>query len=206
MNKISYSRKIGGIKYKLFDVFKENKKTTLFLVLFCLIGLLTGIFTAIKYANGASLINFNDFSLSQYLSGELGTKELFFSRLFSNSITIIIICFCSLSVFLVPVNFILVTYRAYLLTLNCSLIIIVNGLGGFVTCLLIILPCQILSLLIICLFCSFSAKRAVIRKKYGGSNCKIWDKFILTLIALLVINGIETLLLYFFSSKIILIL
>lgn len=205
MKNPSFSRRFGGLKYKLFDTFKENKKTTLFLIIFCLIGLLTGIFTAIRYSNGASLINFNDFSLSQYLSGELGTSDLFFSRLLSTSVVVVITCLCSFSIFLIPVNFILVTYRAYLLTLNCSLIIIVNGLGGFVTCLLIIFPCQVISLLIICLFCSISCKRAVLKRRYG-STCKIWDKFLITFIALVILSGIETLLLYFFSSKIILVL
>ncbi|MBS7403971.1 MAG: hypothetical protein KIG13_01575, partial [Eubacteriales bacterium] len=71
--------------------------------------------------------------------------------------------------------------------------------------LLIIIPCQILSLLALALFCSFSCKRAVAKKKYRTS-CKIWEKLLICYIALLVINGLETLLLYLFSSRIILVL
>ena len=205
MKNFSPSRKWGGIKYKLVDTISQNKKTTFFLIIFALIGFLTGIFTAIRYGNGESLVCFNDFSLSQYLSGELGTRDLFLSRLFSTTICTLIIFITSFSVFLLPVGFILITYRAYLISLNCSLIIIVNGLGGILTCLLIIIPCQILSLLALALFCSFSCKRAVAKKKYGTS-CKIWDKLLICYIALLVINGLETLLLYLFSSRIILVL
>ena len=89
MKNPSFSRRFGGLKYKLFDTFKENKKTTLFLIIFCLIGLLTGIFTAIRYSNGASLINFNDFSLSQYLSNKIFKRRLAhqFQRFFSLSIS-----------------------------------------------------------------------------------------------------------------------
>ena len=70
---------------------KANKKITFFLIIFFLLGILTGIFTAIRYAKGQSLIAFNDFSLSQYLAGDLGTSDLFFNRLISNTIVTIII-------------------------------------------------------------------------------------------------------------------
>lgn len=198
-------RRFGNFKYNFIDSFKANKKTTFFLIIFLLLGILTGIFTAIRYAKGASLIAFNDFSLSQYLAGDLGTFGLFFNRLFSNTIVTIIICICSSTIFLIPINLIVLTYRAYLVSLNCSLIIIINGFSGIISCLLIILPCQLISLLIITIFCSYSFKRAVLKKKYG-SSCKIWDKFLLTFFLLLITNGIETLLLYLFSSKIILVL
>ena len=201
----SFSRHFGGVKYRIFDGLREHKKTTLFLLIFGLIGLLTGIFTAIRYARGSSLICFNDFSLSQYLSGELGSTDLFLSRLFSSSVVVVISLICSTTIFLIPVNFILMTYRAYLVSLNCTLIIILNGLGGITTCLLIILPCQLVGLLILALFCSFSCKRAIIKKRYGGP-CKIWGKFFACYIGLVLINGIETLLLYLFSSRIILVL
>lgn len=205
MKNIYASRKFNGLKYKITDVFRENKKSTLFYILFCLIGLLTGIFTAIKYANGASLINFNDFSLSQYLAGELGSKDLFFSRLISSTVITVIICLNSFSIYLIPISFLLITYKAYLISLNCSLIIIVNGLGGIVTCLLIIFPCQIIGLLILALFCAISCKRAIVKRKYGTS-CKILDKFLIVYFLLIILNIIETILLYFFSSRIILVL
>ncbi|MGN0748246.1 MAG: hypothetical protein ACI4L1_00990 [Christensenellales bacterium] len=201
----SFLRRIGGVKYRFFDGIREHKKTTLFLIVFCLIGLLTGIFTAIRYSKGGSLICFNDFCLCKFISGELGSSELFLSRLFSSSVVIIISLICSTTIFLAPVNFILLTYRAYLVSLNCTLIIILNGIGGIVTCLLIILPCQLIGLLILALFCSFSCKRAVTKRRYGVP-CKICAKFFLCYIGLILINGIETLLLFLFSSKIILVL
>ncbi len=205
MKNINISRKIGIVKYKFFDNVREHKKLTLFIILFCLIGILTGIFTGIKYLNGASLISFNDFSLSQYLSGELGSQDLFFSRLLSSSIILIIISFSTFCIYLTPINLILLTYRGYLLSLNCTLIIVLNGLGGILSCLLIIIPCQILSLIILSLYCSYAFKTAYIRKKYG-TKCKSYKILLLTFLLLLLLNGIETLLLYLFSSNIILII
>lgn len=205
MKSFSKRRGFSNLKYSILDSFKSNRKTTFFLIIFLLLGLLTGIFTAIRYAKGSSLIAFNDFSLSQYLAGDLGTSDLFFSRLFSNTIVAVIICIGSLSVYLLPINLIVLTYRSYLVALNCSLIIIINGFGGIISCLLIILPCQIITLLIITIFCSYACKRAVLKKKYG-STCKIWDKLLITFVLLLIVNGIETLLLYLFSGQIILVL
>lgn len=205
MRNVSSSRKWCAIKYKLLDCFKENKKTTFFLVIFILLGILTGIFTAIRYSRGASLICFNDFSISQYLSGDLGTLDLFLSRLFSTSICCVIVLVCSTTIYLSPVIFILLTYRAYLVSLNISIIVIVNGLGGIASGLLIVLPCQLLGLIVLAFFCSCAIRRALLKKRYG-TTCKIWDKFLLTFFVLLILNAIETFLLYIFSSKVILVL
>jgi hypothetical protein len=207
MKNANFSRKWCSIKFKLFEVFKENKKTTLFFVLIVAIGLFTGIFAAIRYHNGFTLLDFNDFSLTNYLNGELGTSRLFYTRLFSVSVISIIVLISSFSVFLMPVNFIVLIYRSYLLTLNCTIIILFNGLGGIICSLLIILPCQLLSLLLILMFCSYSFKYSCIKKRYGVCNeFKIWHKFLIFLFLLLLVNLLETFLLYIFSSKIILVI
>src|SRR5574344_1652752 len=157
MKNINFSRKFSGIKYRLFDIFKENKKTTFFIILIIVIGLFTGIFAAIKYSQGCTLIDFNEFSLSSYLNGDLGTSDLFYSRLFSTTVVSLIIFVCSFSIYLVPINFFVLIYRAYLLSLNATIIIIFNGLGGIICCLLII-PLQLISLFLILMFCVFSFK------------------------------------------------
>lgn len=205
MRNVSSSRKWSGIKFKLIEIFKENKKTTFFLIIFITLGILTGIFTAIRYARGANLVCFNDFSLSQYLSGDLGTLDLFFSRLFSTSICCVVILICSTTIYLCPIGLILLTYRAYLVSLNISLIVIANGLGGIATGILIVLPCQFLGLVVLAFFLSFAIRRGILKKKYG-TTCKIWDKFLIVYFILLFLNGIETFLLYIFSSKVVLVL
>lgn len=200
------SRKFSGIKYKLWENFRENKKTTLILILVASLGIFTGLFTAIRYAQGASLIAFNDFSISRYLSGELGTWSLFFSRIFSSTVVILIISISSLSIFLMPLSFIVIGYRSYLIGLNCSLIIILNGLSGIISCLLIILPCQLAGLLALSIFSSYSCKKSCMKKRYGNCNFKLWNKLLIIFLLLILICAIETLLLYLFSSKIILVL
>jgi hypothetical protein len=197
---------VSGLKYKLVEGFKNNKKTCFFIFLVALIGVLTGIFTAINYCNGTTLINFNDFSLCRYLSGELGSLELFFSRFFSYTIVLLIVSFTSVSVFILPVNFFLIAYRGYLLSLNVSIMVIMYGIGGMMTGLFIILPCQLLSLFLICVFVCVANNKACLKKKYGYCNFKVWDKFLIFVVILSAINLVETLLLYIFSSKVILVI
>lgn len=196
----------SGLKYKIAEGFRSNKKTCFFIFIVALIGILTGVFTAINYCNGATLINFNDFSLCKYLSGELGSLELFFSRFFSYTVIILIVSLSSLSVFILPINFFLVAYRGYLLSLNVSIMVILYGVGGIMTGLLIILPCQLLSLFLISVYICVANNRAFMKKKYGRCDFKMWDKLLIIIILLTVINLIETLLLYIFSSKVILVI
>ena len=196
----------SGLKYKIAEGFRNNKKTCFFIFIVALIGILTGVFTAINYCNGATLINFNDFSLCKYLSGELGSLELFFSRFFSYTVIILIVSLSSLSVFILPINFFLVAYRGYLLSLNVSIMVILYGVGGMMTGLLIILPCQLLSLFLISVYICVANNRAFMKKRYGRCDFKMWDKLLIIIILLTVINLIETLLLYIFSSKVILVI
>lgn len=207
MKNANFSRKWCSIKYKFFEIFKEHKKITLIFILIALVGFLTGIFAAIKYQNGYSLLDFNDFSLTSYLSGDLGTSNLFYSRLLSTSVVSVIVLVSSFSVYLFPVSLVVLLYRAYLLSLNCTIIILFNGLGGIVCALLIVLPCQLISLFLIIMFCSYAFKYACAKRRYGVCNeFKIWNKFLIFLALLLLVNLIETFLLYIFSSKIILVI
>ena len=196
----------SNFKYQIVEGFQNNKKCCFILFVVALIGILTGVFTAINYCNGETLINFNDFSLCKYLSGELGTLELFFSRFFSYAIILTIVLITSFSVFVVPINFFLLAYRGYLLSLNVSIMIILYGIGGIMTGLFIILPCQLLSLVLIAVFMCISNEKAFTKKKYGVCKEKILGKLLIILILLTLINIIETFLLYIFSSKVILVI
>lgn len=207
MKNVNFSRKWIGLKYRLFEVFKVNRKTTLIFVMIAIIGIFTGIFTAIKYSQGCTLIDFNDFSLSNYLKGDLGTSSLFYSRLFSSCMVSLIIFVSSSSIFLIPVNIFIIVYRAYLLSLNATIIIIFNGLSGILCTFFIVIPCQLISLFLIIMFCAYAFKYAYVKKRYGLCNdFKIWHKLLIFFSLLLVINLIETFLFYIFSSKIILVI
>lgn len=207
MKNIAFSKKCSSIKYRFFDIFKKNRKIMFFLILFAIIGLFTGLFAGIRYFNGFTIIDFNDFSISAYLSGGLGTSALFYSRLFSTLVVSTIIWISSLSIFLLPASLVIIIYRSYLLALNCSIIVLFNGLGGIVSCLFIVLPCQLIMMFLIIMFASYAFKYAYSKRRFGSCNdFKIWKKFLVFFFLILLINLLETLLLFIFSSRIILVI
>lgn len=207
MKNISFSKNYSTFKYRALDSLRKNRKVAFFLILFSVIGLFTGIFAAIRYFNGFTIIDFNDFSVSAYLSGELGNSVLFYSRIFSTIAISIIIWISSISIFMLPVGLVIVIYRSYLLALNCTMIVLFNGLGGIISSLFIIFPCQIITMFLIILFVSYAFRYAYIKRRFGLCNeFKIWKKFIIFFVLILIVNLIETFLLFIFSSKVMLVI
>ena len=201
--KSNFSSRAINLKYSFLESVKDSKKTCFFLIILALIGILTGVFTAINYCNGATLANFSNFSLNKFLLGELATLDLFFHRFLSYTTVVIIISITSLSVYLTPINYFLIAYRGYLLSLNVSIMVILYGVGGILTGILVVLPCQLISLIVISFYACFICKRAYNKKCYGTNSSKLFPKLILTLLVLTFINLAETLLLAVFSSKVI---
>lgn len=200
--KLNFSSAISNLKYSFFDAIKESKKTCFLMFLLALVGILTGVFTAINYCNGATLANFSNFSLNKFLLGELATLELFFNRLLSYTAVVVIVSLTTFSVYLSPISFFLVAYRGYLLSLNVSIMVILYGIGGILAGIFVVLPCQLLSLIIISLYSCFVFKRAQNKKCYGATY-KLLPKFFITIFALTLVNLVETLLLAVFSTRVI---
>ena len=201
--KSNFSSKVLNLKYAFFESVKDCKKTYFFLVLLALIGILTGVFTAINYCNGATLAYFSNYSLNKFLLGELATFNLIFYRFLSYTTVVVIVSITSLSVYLIPINFFLIAYRGYLLSLNVSIMVILYGIGGILTGIFVVLPCQLISLIIISFYAGSACKRAYNRKCYGTNHLKKLPRLLLTIIALTIVNLIETILLAVFSSKVI---
>lgn len=194
------------IKYNISSFLYENKFFIIFLILVLVIGLLTGIFTGIKYCNGAD-VYFNDFSVCNFIEGKLGSLSLFFSRMLSYEIVLLILFLSSFNVYLIPINLLIIAYRSYLLGLNLTVIILCYGLGGIFTAILIIFPCQLAILFFMILYSSSSAQRCICIKRYGKVyKDNILTNLLLFTIIITTINIIETILLSILSSRIILVL
>ncbi|MBO4412837.1 MAG: hypothetical protein J5779_02365 [Clostridia bacterium] len=206
MKSANISNKFGGIKYKFIDGLNNNKKACFCIIIVCLIGVLTGVFTAINYCNGQSLINFNDYSICKFISGQLGTLDLFFSRFFSYTLVLTIIWVSSLSVYLFPVSLFVLAYRGYLLSLNVSIMIILYGVNGIVTGVFVILPVHLVGLILLSCFACYCFKKAYLKSRFGSCNFNLWDKYLIFLLLLTILNLIETLLLTIFSGKSILVI
>lgn len=188
----------------VLDILKVSKIKVIIISSVILITFLTGIIVAIK-----TQANYDNLeSLGVVCFGNNAFNTSFFSRLLS-MLLIAIICFgCSFTDYLLPVATLFLAYRGYLLGVNICLIIAVNGIGGIIFSILIILPCQIIALFLLAIFYILMAKTNKDLRCFGG--CRVPNqkmKIVLSIIiSLVLICVLEALLLAVFSPKVILVL
>lgn len=208
MKSYSYIGKFSNFKYVFLSFLRVNKYKLIFISFFVLVGLLTGVFTAIKYVDGYKSINFNDFLLEHFANGNIGSVNLFFQRMLSYSCFTLILLLCSLTGFLFPIGLFVIVYRTYLLGLNITLIVLLYGLGSVFSVVIIILPMQLVMIALGIIFFCLTRNRQKNKKKFGkklyGINCfLLWLIFIALLT---IVNILETVLLLLFSAQIILVI
>lgn len=199
--------KTTNLKYTIQDFFYQHK-LKIFVCGFCIIlGVLTGIFTAIKMnANDATEL-FEAFNITNSISDIEKFNENFFGRMFSYTIVTLLLFAFSQSSILNIFSYCLITYRAFLISINCVMLIIVYSFGGILKSIIIIFPCQLIMLCLLCLYFCFAYSKTCERKKY--KNLRTKDYFypiIITIVALSVVNLVETLLLFVFKSSVILVI
>ncbi len=203
----TYSRinKISNVRYGVIGFFRQNKIKIFVLLFLTILGIFTGVFTALK--SGVSLYNFQDCNLSIYADASIFSFDIFFTRMLSHVCVLVVISFSSLSVFLLPISYLLFIYRAYLIGLNCSLLIILFGFSGIFTSIVIIIPCQIAITFVFIVYFCIMINRAVQKRHFGYcEKPKFLKIFFITLLILVILNLIETLLLILLNAKTILVI
>ena len=182
-----FSNLIFSIKSTLL----ECKLKTIFTFIFVLIGLVIGIFVAIRLNNTGNLENACDYG---YVETNLAASGIVW-RFVSSIIFMALIALLSLNIFLYPITEIVLIYKGYLIGLNIVIILITKGLTGLFLSLLIILPCQIILMMILCcFFCVFSSNL----RNCGVNNIKIIG---VSLLFLLIVNILESALLLLFGAN-----
>ena len=197
---------INGLRFSCARTLKENRGKFLLTIILVLIAMFAGIFVAIKYSGSENLSRLQEISLDDFKSGLVGSYSAFFSRLLSLSVNAIILFGVSFVPFLFPIAEILIVYRGYLFGLNFALIFILYGLGGSLTAIVVILPCQLLTFFVLIMFYLILSKINGNRKRYGGTECNRFLYLLFGLLILLLLNLTETLLLYLLNGKVILVI
>jgi len=193
--------KVSNIKYSFIANLKKNKILYIISLFLALLGFLTGIFVAIK--SGITLATLSDYNLCVYSSSQLSSFSYFFTRLLSYTSFLVILSICSLSIYLLPVGFILIAYRTYLAGFNCCLLILLFGVSGAITSILIILPFQLIITLTFIIYFVLVINRAEQKRKFGSSDISFKKLFGWFFVFLTILNLIETLLLIFLNADII---
>lgn len=195
-----------NIKYAVTDFFNKNKWLIIVLGILLLLALLTGMFTAIKLYNIDNDIDLEEYSMYTLMDGSIYSFKYLLLRLLSCFIVLGLLYVFSLTKYLYSFGFALVIYRAFLITLNVTLIIIRLGISGVLTSILIILPCQIVCVVILALL--FILLMTMLKSK---KECKyvpeeISNAFVILLISMVLVCVVEAILLLIFRPTTILII
>lgn len=201
------SKGIYSAKYTFYEFFAQNKVKIIICSICCLIGLLTGIFTGVKIFNLDDTDIFESFNLTYQLSDLENFASNFFGRLLSYELVLLLLFVFALHPALYIFGWCLIAYRAFLVSINCVMIILCFSFNGIIKALLIILPCQLLMLIVLIAFFCFMCRQIKVNRFL---KCKkftnILIPFALASLVLSVINLLETLLLFIFRSNVILVI
>ena len=197
---------INGLRFSCSRTLRENKMRFFIILFIVLITISAGVFVAIKNSSNNTLYSLQEISLDDFKSGFVGSSSAFFSRIISLSINVIILFGVSFVPFLFPLATLLLAYRGYLFGLNFTLIFILYGLGGCLTAVVVILPCQLLTLFALIMFYLISSKINSNCKRFGATDCNRFLFLLLGFLILVLINLVETLLLYLLNGQVILVI
>ena len=162
---------INGLKFSCGNALKANKVKLIITFALILVAICTGVFIAIRCNINYTLYCLREISLDGFYSGFTASASAFGARCLSLSVNIIILTCLSFSPFLFPLAQVLFVYRAYLFGLNFALIFIFYGIGSIFTAVIIILPCQLLTLFVLVIFYVCLDRLNCNCKKYGGTEC-----------------------------------
>lgn len=199
MGNSSKNRAFYAIKEVGVDAIKKNKFKFLFLAVIAMIAILTGVIIAIKTQSISTFTRL----LGEKKECLNGTT--FWLRLLSMLVVYTFIVLASLSPWLCPIAFLFVAYRAFLMGGNITLLIVFNGISGMVVGLLVVLPCQLISLALFVFLFLLLCEAKNYKKCYGCERVKnYW--LLLVLIGVLLITIVclvESLLISLLSPSVI---
>ena len=196
----------GGLRFTCSNVIKENKGKLFFTLLLVTISIFVGVFLGIKHTNAYNLGCLQEISLGKFYSGVVASSSAFGARCVSLLVNIVILTAISFTPFLFPLAQVLFCFRGYFFGLNITLVFIFYGIGSMVTAVVVVIPCQIISLLILVGYYLILTKINSNCKRFGCCECNRVVFFIAGLALCLLINLIETLLLVMLNGNVILVI
>ena len=197
---------INGLRFSCVNTLKENRVKLIISFILVFTAICTGVFIAIKSKNAYELGMLQEIDLDDFYLGVAASSSAFFSRTISLLVNVTILSALSFSVYLFPLAEILFIYRGYLFGLNFALVFIFYGIGGAITGIIVILPCQLLTLFVLIMFYFIFQKINRNCKKFGCTECNRFLYVLIAILLLIVINLVETFLLFILNGKIILVI
>ena len=196
----------SGLKFSFERTIRENKWKIILTSLLVIVAIVFGVVVAVKADFADTFKALQEINIKGFQDGFVASTSAFFARALSLIFNVILLFGFSFSPFLMIFAEVLLCYRGYLFGLNFALIFVFYGLGSMITAIVVILPCQILTLLALILFYCVVSKVNSNCKKYGSSDCNRATLFVLALIVVLLLDLVETLLLFLLNGKVIMVI
>lgn len=205
---INYTRvgKIANLKYICIHFYKKNILKVFIIAFLIILFLLTGLFTALKITDMEKALKLVEFSFESLIDGDIYSFSFFIKRYSSILLVMALLFVFATNKITCFLGYLLIGYRAFLLALNCTLIVMNMGIGGAINSIIIILPCQLVQLILMSLFFLIVCSMFNDKKNSGTLNKNYFKPLIYTLIVALLVNIIELLLLLVFRATSILII
>ena len=186
------------IKYSISDHFKKYKWSYLLLFICLILGLILGFVVGFKKADNFSLSDLPDGTLVDFINKKISPASLFFSRICSFLGLIFLFWCINCKRFLSFITFIIIFYRAFLIGINCSILMFIYKFGGAINVFLVVFAISLIALVLLLCFGAVCTCFAFNEKKIGYNTFSGYffreTKFVL----LIVIVG--AILCYFFES------
>ncbi len=198
--------KFAGLKYSCLHFYNKNKLKFFIITFLIVLFLLTGLFTALKVTNLEKALKLVEFSFESLMDGDVYKLSFFFKRLASILLVMALLFLFSMNKFSAVLGFMLIGYRSFLLALNCTLIVMYMGVGGALNSIVIILPCQLLQLILMSILFIVCIAMFKEKRDCGAINGGLKTCLVYILIASLLVNIIELILLLIFKATSILII
>lgn len=194
-----------SVKDNVRDCLQNNKIKFFTLMFILFVALVTGIIVAIKCYSNASIADLSHYGLVSLEGGAITSS--FFSRLLSLILVMALLLVFSLTKFCLPLAYLVLAYRTYLLGLNLTLMFILYGFPGIILSFLIALPCQLICLFVLSVYYIFLCDSLNGPCCVSRLNMRYRFKcFLFTLAVLFAICLVESLLIIIFNGQVILVL
>ena len=135
-------------------------KTYYLILFFTIFGFCLGIYLSLTGYKITSLLVTNDKLLFDYITGTASYISIFYSRMKTMLIAVVIILFCNLTYYTAFINYIYLTYQSALIVLSCGGIISLYRLSGILNVIFFIIPINLLTLLSISFLIVVSLERS----------------------------------------------
>lgn len=180
------------MKLNIKNHLKDNA-VRYYLILFAsIVGLALGIYFAISGFSYSSLLTNADKNMFAYISGTASYSSIFWSRLTSLLICVLLIFVFNLVRETAFLNYIYLAYQFCLIILSSSAIITMYGLSGVLNVIFFMLPINLINYGLICFMAVISEQRSAFAKQYRLSfvssfkEVSYFKKFLVALLIVLV--------------------